>query len=118
MGTSIYQINKGIMKSVEFKGLQAQYIWYAGGGVMVLMVLYSILYIIGVNTYISLVLVGVLGAFLLMKIYGMSKKYGEYGLMKAMAQKRIPKVVKSSSRAVFMKNAVGNGKHRQNNGAL
>jgi len=113
MANSIYQINKGIMRSVEFKGLQAQYIWYAGGGVLVLMILYSILYILGVNKFISLFVIGVSGAIILMKIYAMSKKYGEFGLMKAMAKKRVPAVVKSYSRAVFMKKALEENRNHQ-----
>ncbi|HMT97439.1 MAG TPA: DUF4133 domain-containing protein, partial [Ferruginibacter sp.] len=32
MSNSVYQINKGINRSIEFKGLKAQYIWYLGGG--------------------------------------------------------------------------------------
>ena len=30
MGNSVYQINKGINKAIEFKGLKAQYIWVPG----------------------------------------------------------------------------------------
>ena len=32
MANSVYKINKGINKPIEFKGLKAQYIWYLGGG--------------------------------------------------------------------------------------
>jgi hypothetical protein len=37
-----------------------------------------------------------------MKIYGMSNKYGEYGLMKALARKQVPKLIKSRSRKIFI----------------
>ena len=107
---SIYEINKGINKSVEFKGLRAQYIWYAGGGMMILLVLYSIMYVLGVNTYVCLALIGILGGLMLMKIYAMSNKYGEFGMMKAMAARSVPAVVKSYSRSVFMSSkAKGDG---------
>ena len=50
MASSIYGINKGINKPIEFKGLKAQYIWYLGGGLAGLLVLFGVLYISGVNT--------------------------------------------------------------------
>ncbi|MBC7400254.1 MAG: DUF4133 domain-containing protein, partial [Mucilaginibacter sp.] len=34
--------------------------------------------------------------------YGLSNKYGEFGLMKAMAYRRIPKVIKIKSRKTFI----------------
>jgi len=43
MTNSIYQINKGINKPIEFKGLKAQYIWYLGGGLVALLVLFAII---------------------------------------------------------------------------
>nr|WP_121269882.1 DUF4133 domain-containing protein [Pedobacter schmidteae] len=102
MENSVYQINKGINRAIEFKGLKAQYIWYLGGGIVVLMIIYAIMYFIGVNTYISILVILVVGAFLLMKIYAMSSKYGEFGLTKAIASKSLPKVVKTNSRAIFI----------------
>ncbi|OKS85690.1 hypothetical protein RG47T_1136 [Mucilaginibacter polytrichastri] len=37
-----------------------------------------------------------------MKVYGMSNKYGEHGLMKALAKKQVPKVLRSRSRRIFL----------------
>lgn len=102
MANSIYKINKGINKSIEFKGLKAQYIWYLGGGVMALLILFSIMYIIGINTYLSLVIILGAGSALVMKVYAMSAKYGEHGLMKEMAKRSIPGTIKCNSRAIFM----------------
>jgi hypothetical protein len=39
---------------------------------------------------------------LVVKIYGMSGKYGEHGLMKAIARRQVPKVIKTYSRKVFL----------------
>jgi xanthosine utilization system XapX-like protein len=103
MSNSVYQINKGINQSIEFKGIKAQYIWYLGGGVVVLMILFAIMYIIGLPSIICIGLIGVLGTLLVVKIYKMSNQYGEYGLMKALAKKQIPKNIKVYSRRVFMK---------------
>ncbi|MCX2429914.1 DUF4133 domain-containing protein [Pedobacter sp. GR22-10] len=102
---SVYAINKGINKSVEFKGLKAQYIWYLGGGILGLLVLFAALYIIGVNQYICIAIILTAGSGLVYKVYGMSNKYGEHGMMKLMASRSIPKVVKCNSRKVFRKPA-------------
>ncbi|MBA4198951.1 MAG: hypothetical protein C0459_15510, partial [Chitinophaga sp.] len=51
MSNSVYQINKGINRSIEFKGLKAQYIWYLGGGLVVLLILFAILYISGLGIF-------------------------------------------------------------------
>ncbi|MDR6845574.1 DUF4133 domain-containing protein [Flavobacterium granuli] len=102
MSNSVYQINKGINQSIEFKGLKAQYIWYLGGGVVVLMILFAMMYIMGLPSFICVALIGGLGTALIVKIYQMSNKYGEYGLMKTLAKKQIPKSIKVYSRRVFM----------------
>ena len=101
MSTSVYAINKGINKPLEFKGLKAQYIWYLGGGLLVLLVLFAILYICGVNTFVCLALILLLGALLFMYVYRLSHRYGEHGMMKALARKNVPRVVKSYSRKTF-----------------
>lgn len=103
MATSVYKINKGINKSIEFKGLKAQYIWYLGGAVVCLMVVFAVLYFIGINQYICIGITGVLGFVVVSKIFAMSKKYGEHGLMKAMARKMLPSVVRCNDRKLFMK---------------
>lgn len=101
MGNSIYHINKGINKSIEFQGLRAQYIWYFGGMVIILMAVFAILYIAGAGTVICISVIGGAGTYMSIKIFAMSKKYGEHGLMKAMAKKQVPRVLKSYSRKLF-----------------
>ncbi len=102
MANSVYQINKGINQSIEFKGLKAQYIWYLGGGVVVLLIVFAVIYIIGLPIYLCMAIILGAGTFLVMKIYRMSHKYGEHGLMKALARKQVPKVIKSRSRKIFI----------------
>lgn len=103
MANSVYQINKGINQSIEFKGLKAQYIWYLGGGIVALMIVFAILYFIGLPSYACVGIILTAGTFLVIKIYGMSNRYGEHGLMKALAKKQVPKAVRSKSREVFTK---------------
>lgn len=100
---SVYKINKGVNQPVVFKGLKAQYIWWLGGGLVALLLLFAIMYIIGVNMYVCLLIILVLGTLLFQKVYSMSRKYGEHGLMKKIAKRKIPKVIKTRSRTVYMK---------------
>lgn len=108
----VYKVNKGINQTIEFKGLKAQYIWYLGGGIIVLLIVFAGLFIIGLPSYLCVGLIGVLGTLLVMKTYALSRKYGEHGMMKALARRQLPKALKCYSRNVFMKkeNAAHHGK--------
>lgn len=103
MANSVYQINKGVNKSVEFKGLKAQYIWYLGGGLIGLLVLFAILYIAGVNSFVCVGVIILAGSFLFTYVYKLSHKYGEHGMMKQVAKRNIPSLIKCNSRALFIK---------------
>jgi len=94
---SVYQINKGINKPIEFKGLKAQYIWYLGGGLVALLILFAIVYICGLNIFICLLITISLASALFMYIYKLSRMYGEHGLMKKVAKRAVPKVIKNQS---------------------
>ncbi len=99
--SSVYHINKGINKPIEFKGLKAQYIWWLGGGLVVLLIVFAIFYLCGVNMYLCLVVIAVLGTGLFMKVYAMSNKYGEYGLLKKAAKKGLPDYIRIHSKKIF-----------------
>ncbi|MBX2933919.1 MAG: DUF4133 domain-containing protein [Ferruginibacter sp.] len=103
MSNSVYQINKGINKPIEFKGLKAQYIWYLGGGLVVLLIFFAVIYIIGVNVFICLIIIITLATVLFMYVYKLSRTYGEFGLMKKVAKKAVPKVIKSYSITLLKK---------------
>lgn len=103
MTNRVYSINKGINRSIEFKGLKAQYIWYMGVGMLTLVIAFVILYICGLDTVICLVLVLSAGVTLVIKVYALSHRYGEFGLMKRLARKRVPRVIRNYSRDVFLR---------------
>ncbi len=103
MGNSIYKINKGVNKSIEFRGLKAQYIWYLGGGLLGLLILFAILYICGTNTYICLIVIVISGGCLFSWVYKLSNTYGQYGMMKKAAKRSVPTVIKNNSRKQFIK---------------
>lgn len=98
---SVYNINKGINKPIEFKGLKAQYIWYLGGGLVALLILFAIIYIAGVNVFVCLAVILILGCGLFMYVYKLSRTYGEHGLMKKMARKAVPTCIKNHSRRIL-----------------
>jgi hypothetical protein len=99
--SSVYTINKGINQSIRFKGLKAQYIGYLAGGIIVLFILFVILYAIGINSFVCLGVVVIAGTFVFMYAHRLSNRYGEHGLMKKAARKRLPRVVRCGSRQFF-----------------
>lgn len=90
---SNYNINKGIGRTVEFKGLKAQYLFIFAGGLLGTLILDMILYMAGVNSFICLFL-GAGGASLIVwQTFSLNKKYGEHGLMKVGAKKSHPRYI-------------------------
>lgn len=98
-----YNINKGIGRTVEFKGLKSQYLFIFAGGLLGILILVMVLYMAGVNSYICLGL-GTGGASMIVwQTFSLNKKYGEHGLMKIGARKRHPRYIicrKSISRYI------------------
>ena len=88
-----YNINKGIGRTVEFKGLKAQYLFIFAGGLLATLIFTMILYMTGVNSFICLFL-GIGGASLIVwQTFSLNRKYGEHGLMKIGARKRHPRYI-------------------------
>lgn len=100
--STVYEINKGINRSLEFRGIKAQYIVYLAMGLVFLLLFFAIIYIIGVNTYLCVIIVLGAGAGLFTTVQRFSKKYGEHGLIKKTAQARLPSFVTISSRKIFI----------------
>jgi hypothetical protein len=96
-----YQINKGINRPIEFKGLKAQYIGYLAGGLVCLLVLFAMLYLIGLAVYCCMLIIAGLGSLLFYKVFGLSHKYGQHGLMKRNAKRYVPNYLKFRSRRLF-----------------
>lgn len=110
MAEKVYSINRGVDRAAEFKGFKAQYIWWVAGAVIGSLVLYAGLYIAGVSSFVCVPVALGLGGFLIGRVYRMSKRFGEYGLMKWSARRGVPKALVSRSRKVFilMKKRHGN----------
>ena len=86
-----YPINKGIGRSVEFKGLKAQYLFIFVGGLLALFVLFVILYMIGIDQWICIGFGVVSASVLVWQIFALNARYGEHGLMKLGATKSHPR---------------------------
>ena len=99
---TVYEINKGINRSIEFKGFKAQYIIYLAVGMVVLLILFAILYICGLSTILCLAIIVPLAIAFIFYIQKMSNTYGQYGLVKKMAAKRLPPSIRSRSRKTFI----------------
>lgn len=108
MAGSIFRVNKAIGKSIEFKGLKAQYIWFLAGGVVGCLMLFAILYIAGVNQYACIVIIVALGTAVITASFRLSKKFGEHGLMKWQARRGVPKHLRGYTRKHFFKMDGGN----------
>ncbi|TFH95269.1 DUF4133 domain-containing protein [Porphyromonas levii] len=86
-----WEINKGVGRSVEFKGLKAQYLFLFAGGLLGTFIVVVILYLIGVNQMVCLG-IGLVGATIVVwQTFAMNRKYGQYGLMKRRAMKSHPR---------------------------
>jgi len=101
MANSVYQINKGINKPIEFKGLRAQYIGYLAVGLVFLLLLFTALYLAGLDLFACLMLIFLLGGALFGGVYHLNKTYGQYGLLKKLARRSLPAAVRFTSRKAF-----------------
>jgi hypothetical protein len=99
--STVYQINKGINKPIEFRGLYGQYIAYLAVGLVVLLLTFIILYLLGTGLVVIVPLVFALGGGLFFAVNRLSKRFGVHGLQKYMAKRGLPDYVRFSSRRVF-----------------
>lgn len=112
--STVYDVNRGVNKSLEFKGIKAQYIIYLAAGLVALLLVFAILYVIGVNVYVVLLVVLAAGAGFFAAISNASKKYGEHGFVKHAARKQLPDFVYADSSKVFTRLNVKNEKDEKN----
>lgn len=117
MNEQEYDINKGVNKPIEFHGLKAQYIWYMAGGLAALLIAFAAMYLAGVPVYVSLPVVLLAGAGVVAGIYRYNHKYGEHGLMKALAYRQVPSAIICFSRKIFIQlSQSGNDNDDDSNG--
>lgn len=90
---SEYSINKGIGRSVEYKGLKAQYLFIFAGGLLAMFVVFVIMYIVGISQWVCIGF-GAMGASCLVWLtFHLNAKYGQHGLMKLTSVKYRPRYI-------------------------
>lgn len=88
-----YSINRGVGRSVEFRGLKAQYLYLFGGGLLWLFLLFTFLQMVGVADIIVFPFVTITGVALVWSLFTLNAKYGEHGVMKLLARKSHPRYI-------------------------
>ncbi|MDR2900636.1 MAG: DUF4133 domain-containing protein [Treponema sp.] len=93
-----FNINKGIGRPAEFKGLIAQYLFIFVGGLLAVFVVTVIIYMIGVPQMICIGFGLVSGSVLVWLTFHLNGKYGQHGLMKVQATKNHPRYISNRRR--------------------
>ena len=93
-----YGINKGIGKSVEFRGLKAQYLFIFAGGLLAVFVVFVILYMAGVDQWVCIAFGVAAASVLVWLTFRLNTRYGEHGLMKLFAARQHPRRILSRKR--------------------
>ena len=86
-----YNVNKGIGKSVEFRGLKSQYLFIFAGGLLSVFVVFIIMYMIGIGQWICIGFGLVAASVLVWFTFRLNARYGEHGLLNVMAKSRHPR---------------------------
>ena len=90
---SDFEINKGVGREVEFKGLRAQYLFIFAFGLLAVFVVFVIMYMAGIGQWVCIGF-GVISALVLVwATFSMNTKYGEWGLMKLHALRSHPRYI-------------------------
>ncbi|HVB02793.1 MAG TPA: DUF4133 domain-containing protein [Chitinophagaceae bacterium] len=105
----VYRLNRAVNKPVEFRGLESQYILYLGAGLILILLVFVILFVCGINGWICTAFPFVTGAILFFVVYRLNHRYGQFGLMKKRASRRLPRTIRTGTRKMFYGNFSKNG---------
>ncbi len=86
-----YQINKGVGRQVEFKGLTAQYLFLFVGGLVGVFLLFVVMYMSGVSQTSCILFAIFAGTGIVWGTFYLNRTFGPHGLMKFRASKRHPR---------------------------
>lgn len=114
-----YGINKGIGKSVEFRGLKAQYLFIFAGGLLAVFVVFVILYMAGVDQWVCIAFGVAAASVLVWLTFRLNARYGEHGLMKLFAARRHPRYLlnRKSLRRLLKRKGAAYEKHLESHHA-
>ena len=86
-----FEINRGIGRNVEFKGLESQYLFIFAGGLLAVFVVFVILYMAGVNQWVCIGFGAGAATLLVWLTFRLNARYGAHGMMKAAAKRQHPR---------------------------
>ena len=105
------EINKGIGRNVEFRGLESQYLFIFCGGLLAVFVVFVILYMAGVNRWFCILFGIVSASTLVLTVFRLGRKYGPHGLMKLAAAKCRPFHIINRKRIISLFKRSSHEKH-------
>ena len=76
-----FNVNKGIGRSPEFKGLKSQYLFIFAGGLLALFVIFVVMYMAGIDQWVCIGFGVVSASVLVWVTFRMNSKYGECCLL-------------------------------------
>lgn len=88
-----YNVNKGIGRNPEFKGLKSRYLFIFAGGLLALFVVFVIMYMAGIDQWVCIGFGVISASVLVWATFRMNTKYGEWGLMKLQALRNHPRYI-------------------------
>ena len=88
---SDFEINKGVGREVEFKGLRAQYLFIFAFGLLAVFVVFIVMYMAGTGQWVCIAFGAVSASILVWLTFRLNAKYGEHGLMKRLAKRQHPR---------------------------
>ena len=97
-----YHINKAINRPPEIQGLKGQYIGIFAACLVGIFVTFGVMYACGMSLYVCTPSALGLGGLALSRVFAMNRKYGQFGRMKKMAWKNMPRALQCRSRKGFI----------------
>ena len=95
---SDFEINKGVGREVEFKGLRAQYLFIFAFGLLAVFVVFVIMYTAGIGQW-TCIGFGVSAAPAVVWLtFSLNRRFGSHGLMKLFAARQHPRRILSRKR--------------------
>ena len=95
---SDFEINKGVGREVEFKGLRAQYLFIFAFGLLAVFVVFVIMYTAGIGKW-TCIGFGVSAATAVVWLtFSLNRRFGSHGLMKLLAARQHPRRILSRKR--------------------
>ncbi|WP_460622129.1 DUF4133 domain-containing protein [Hymenobacter tenuis] len=99
----VYDLNRGINKPVEFKGLVAGNIYLLVAGIGLGFALLVTGYLAGVPLLLITLLTLLAGGALWAGVYALNRRFGEHGLMKAAARRASPRYITNRRSRLFQR---------------